>query len=293
MLQHDTYGPVHYWEVARSYLGKQLYTTGFFYLDGVLIDCGPANTLPRLKPLFSDLTIDRVLITHHHEDHSGNAFHLNRSRGISIFAHPDAPASLEDVSRNIPFYRNLIWGRPQSVVMENIPLFVETNARTLEVIHTPGHSEDHLCFWDGSNSWLFTGDLYLASYLRYLREDEDIFEIMRSLRKLIDLRPKVLFCNHRGPIENGEQALSKKLSFLERMRDEVQTAVEKGIPLNRVAAQLLKKDLFFRFFSAGEFSTMNLLRAFAGVALSDNRGTSSPEAADSGESVDRSPTMSK
>jgi glyoxylase-like metal-dependent hydrolase (beta-lactamase superfamily II) len=91
---------------------------------------------------------------------------------------------------------------------------VETPHYSFEVVPTPGHSEDHLCLFERKNRWLFTGDLYLASYLRYLRDDENIYEIMNSLRKLIDLHPALLFCNHRGFIADGEKQLAKKLSFL-------------------------------------------------------------------------------
>lgn len=263
MFEHHTYGPIHYWEVARSYLGTQLYTTGFYLVDGFLVDCGPTNILESLKPLFRSLPVEKVLITHHHEDHTGNASYFSHDLKIALLAHPKAGAALEYVSRHIPFYRKMVWGRPKGVAFAEIPRVIEGKTVTLEVIETPGHSEDHLCLFERKNGWVFTGDLYLASYLRYLRDDEDVFEIMNSLRKLMALHPKVLFCNHRGPVENAEEALGKKLAFLERLRDQVQEANQRGIPLERLAAQNFKKDRFFQWFSAGEFSTMNLLRALA------------------------------
>lgn len=271
MFKHSEYETVHYWEVARSYLGREIYTTGFFLVDEMLVDCGPTNSLPTLKKLFAEIAPARVLITHHHEDHTGNAAYL-RENNAAVFAHPEAASALAQVSRDIPFYRNLVWGRPKPIEFERIPEVVTGKSCALEVIHTPGHSHDHVCLFDRKKQWLFTGDLYLASYLRYLRDDEDIYEIMNSLRKLIALRPKVLFCNHRGPIENAEEALSKKLAFVERLRDQVQDAVRKGISLNRLAAQLFKQDRFMRWFSAGQFSTMNLLRALSHPVVPEGDG---------------------
>lgn len=262
MFKHTEYESVHYWEVARSYLGGEIYTTGFFLIDGMLVDCGPTNALPMLKTLFEDIHPEKVLITHHHEDHTGNASYF-QGEHVALLAHSEAAPALEHVSRTIPFYRNLVWGRPRPAAFETMLAVVTGNTCSFEVIQTPGHSHDHVCLYERKKGWLFTGDLYLASYLRYLRDDEDIYEIMRSLRKLIELHPKVLFCNHRGPVEKGEEALSKKLAFLERLRDQVQQSREQGIPLSRLAIQLFKQDRFMRWLSAGQFSTMNLLRALS------------------------------
>ena len=30
------------------------------------------------------------------------------------------------------------------------------------VIHTPGHAEDHVCFWEAQTGWLFAGDMVVA-----------------------------------------------------------------------------------------------------------------------------------
>lgn len=262
MLKHFETNGIHYWQTARSYFGKNLYITGFYFLDDVLLDCGPPNALPRLKGLFKDLPAKQILITHHHEDHTGNLHYLNRTYGWSAFAHPKAPSELELVAKQIPFYRRVVWGRPEPAGMTPISSFIETPKRMLQVIETPGHSDDHICFFDPEHKWIFTGDLYLSSYLRYLRADENIYQIMDSLRKLIALKPEILFCNHRGPVDHAESALSKKLNFLEQLRDEVLNAFEKGISIKEVASHRFKKDLFFRSFSAGELSTLNLIESF-------------------------------
>jgi len=215
-----------------------------------------------LSRLFRQIPATKIVITHHHEDHTGNLFPLLAQRQMPVFAHHRSEELLEQVSRKIPFYRNLIWGRPEPARMVPAPEFLETAQYGLQILSTPGHSEDHLCLFEPTRRWLFTGDLYLASYLRYLREDENIYEIMASLRKLIDLKPEVVFCGHRGFIPEGEKQLSKKLAFLENLRDEVLDSREKGIPMKDLLAETFKGDRFFRWLSRGEFSTQNLLRAF-------------------------------
>ncbi|HSE39587.1 MAG TPA: MBL fold metallo-hydrolase [Acidobacteriota bacterium] len=262
MLQHSEYEGIHYWQTARNYLGKNLYVTGFYLVDDLLIDCGPTNALPILKNLFQDLPIQKVVITHHHEDHTGNLKYLLENKRMPVFSHPLAGEGMRIVSEHIPMYRNIVWGRPDYAPMETIGNEVSTQKNLFQVIETPGHSMDHICFFDPERKWLFTGDLYLSSYMRYLRSDENIYQIMQSLKKLIDLKPKVLFCNHRGPVENAVPALQKKYSFLEKLRDEVLDCVRKGESFDRVYRNF-KSDLAYRWFSAGELCTANLIHAFA------------------------------
>ncbi len=36
---------------------------------------------------------------------------------------------------------------------------IDIGGREIEVLHTPGHSPGHLCFWEKDKGYLFTGDL--------------------------------------------------------------------------------------------------------------------------------------
>ena len=45
---------------------------------------------------------------------------------------------------------------------------LDLGGRTVEVIHTPGHSPGHLCFWEAARGDLYTGDLiYLDTLFAY------------------------------------------------------------------------------------------------------------------------------
>lgn len=262
MIRHYVFENVHYWQVARSLAGKYLYSTGFFFLDPFLIDCGPVNMFHPVSKLFQQLPATKIIITHHHEDHTGNLSRLLALREMSVFAHSRSEELLGKASREIPFWRKLVWGRPEPAQMIPAPEILETAQYGLQVLSTPGHSDDHICLFEPVRRWLFTGDLYLASYLRYLRDDENIYEIMESLRKVIELKPQVVFCGHRGFIPDGERQLSKKLAFLETLRDEVLQSQQEGMPMNDFLERKFKGDRFFRWLSRGEFCTQNLVRAF-------------------------------
>ena len=71
-------------------------------------------------------------------------------------------------------YRRVAWGRFTTVEAAPLPEVVEAGGVRLEVVETPGHSPDHVCFFERERGWLFTGDLFLAERQRYLRMDEDL-----------------------------------------------------------------------------------------------------------------------
>jgi ribonuclease/clavin/mitogillin len=160
MLCRTDFENVHYWQVARSYLGKSLYTTGFFLIDDLLIDCGPPNARRILAPLFESLKVNRLVLTHHHEDHTGNVTHF-LERGVPAQGHTLLSPSLDAVVRSIPAYRQMVWGRPKPAAqIADVGGAVESGKHEFLVIETPGHSPDHICLFERRNGWLFTGDLF-------------------------------------------------------------------------------------------------------------------------------------
>src|SRR5207247_9593207 len=82
------------------------------------------------------------------------------------------------------------------------------------VVRAPGHAADHVALFEPERGWLFSGDLYLAPRLRYLRADEDVYAMMDSLRRVLALEPQVLFCQHRGRVAQGAARRRDKLDLL-------------------------------------------------------------------------------
>jgi hydroxyacylglutathione hydrolase len=106
---------------------------------GVLIDSG-GPTEPLVEAIERHgVTVERLLLTHHHHDHvAGNAA-LKEALGVEILAHPLEAENLGDVDRQIEPGETL-----------------EIGALRIEPIHTPGHTGGMLSFMiDGH---VFTGD---------------------------------------------------------------------------------------------------------------------------------------
>src|SRR5439155_257407 len=110
-------------------------------------------------------------------------------------------------------YRRVAWGARQPAPAAPLGDDVATPRFRFRVVHTPGHAVDHVALFEPERGWLFSGDLYLAPRLRYLRADEDVYAMMDSLRRVLALGPQVLFCQHRGRVEQGAARPRDKLAL--------------------------------------------------------------------------------
>ncbi len=73
---------------------------------------------------------------------------------------------------------------------------IELGGRTVAVLHTPGHSPGHMCFWESTCGYLFTGDLIYKGTLYANYPSTDPVEFLRSVEKAARLPVKKLFPGH-------------------------------------------------------------------------------------------------
>jgi glyoxylase-like metal-dependent hydrolase (beta-lactamase superfamily II) len=261
-MLHATTDPegVVFLRLARTVAGRPLYRGGAYLLGGVLLDCGPPATARAVLSWLGGRTVDALLVTHHHEDHSGGAALLLAERGLVPHIHA---AGMGPLAHGYPqqLYRRLVWGRPAPVVARPLPPVVDTGVVRLEVVETPGHSPDHVCFYDRSRGWLFTGDLFLGERQRYLREDEDLGQIIASLRAATTLPLERVFCAHRGPLRDGPAALRRRLDNLVSVRDRALDLLARGLPDAEVARRAVGPEGPLTWISRGRFSALNFVKS--------------------------------
>ncbi|HET9317861.1 MAG TPA: MBL fold metallo-hydrolase [Vicinamibacteria bacterium] len=261
-MLHATTDPegVVFLRLARAVAGRPLYKGGAYLLGNVLLDCGPPATAREVLAWLGGRTVDALLVTHHHEDHSGGAALLLEKRGLVAHIHASGVRPLHDGYEQ-QLYRRLVWGRPLSVQARPLPPVVDTGGVRLEVVETPGHSPDHVCFYDRSRGWLFTGDLFLGERQRYLREDEDLEQIIGSLRAATALPLERVFCAHRGPLRDGPAALRRRLDNLTTVRDRLRELMAQGLPDAEIARRVVGPEGPLTWISRGRFSARNFVKS--------------------------------
>lgn len=142
---------------------------------------------------------------------------------------------------------------------------VSTARHRFEVIPTPGHSDDHVCFFEPHQRWLFSGDLFIHERARYLRVDEDVHQILASLRRVLALRPSLLACSHAGFIEDGYAAIERKIAYWETLLMQARALREAGLSVPQVTERLLGPEGLATRVSRGHFSKQNLVRSLLNV----------------------------
>jgi glyoxylase-like metal-dependent hydrolase (beta-lactamase superfamily II) len=241
---------------------KGINTTFIVYAyNDVLIDTGPINQWRFVKAFITEQNINHTLVTHHHEDHSGNAFNISDELKVPVYSNLRCQQQVKQTF-DIPMVQKIIWGTAKPVdtllLEEN---FTSTQGVNLQILLTPGHTQDMSCFFDAEHGFLFTGDLYIASKVRYFHKDEDLTKQLISLNKVITLDFNTAFCPHRGIMKNGKQDIIKKRDFIVDLAQQVQTLAAQGLPTKQIKKQLLGKEDLFTLISKFHFTKQGLIQA--------------------------------
>ncbi len=100
-------------------------------------------------------------------------------------------------------------GRPTRVLRDGDT--IDLGGRTLEVLHTPGHSPGHMCFFERETGYLFTGDLIYKDVLFAYYPSTDPAAYLASVERVARLPVKRVFPAH--------HSLDIQPEMLDRVRD--------------------------------------------------------------------------
>ncbi len=255
------FGEIEAFQLGYGPVGKPLMSVYVYLIDGIIIDTGQSNMRQYIVELLRTVKPHKILLTHHHEDHSGNALALSRWHQIEIFGHP-LNAQKMSARRKILPYQRYIWGRSKDAKVRPLGAEIESERFTLRPIHTPGHSKDHTVFLEENNGWLFSGDLYLGERIKFFRSDEKIYEQIDSLKKMRQYNFDALLCAHNPCLENGKSKMALKLQFLEDIVGRVELLQTRGLSENAIIKSMdPNKDKWVRLMTMGNVSFANMVRS--------------------------------
>lgn len=239
-----------------------------YRIGNILIDSGPSNQWRHVKGFLQEGDVKELWLTHHHEDHSGNASRVGRAYNLVPKAPVQAKEKLAKGFR-IPAIQRMTWGKAQRVITQPLgELFLEDSSPVI-AIHTPGHAEDLTCFYLPKQRWFFSGDLYIAKTLKYMRSDENLSQLMHSIKKVLEFDFDVVFCPHRGIDEAGKAGMQAKLKNLTEICRKAQSLSATGLSLNEITEQMLGPKEYLDKISRGNMSKANLISQALLVQLNE------------------------
>lgn len=240
----------------------RLNTTCIIYrLGDTIIDTGPTREWRTVRRFLNERNVRQALLTHYHEDHSGNCGHVQDCFNSVIHSHVNNHQKIASGFK-LNLTSKWIFGDISFADSRSYPdeLPLEDGLR-LKALHMPGHSDDMTTLYEPNRGWLFSGDLYVASQVRYAHAEENVNQQIESLQAAVTLDFDTLFCAHRGHIENGKAVLQKKLDFLVSLREQVQHRAQQGWSIRAISRELLGREDPVAWFSGFEMSKRNLVRA--------------------------------
>ena len=254
---------VHYYRFSIYRLGNNVQTVYTFVLDNLLIDTAQRYNRENILKVAKQHDINKIILTHHHEDHTGNVAFLMNELNIDAYAHPTAVKIMGKGYRMSPLAK-LMNGSVEKAVLKPISTEdrIQTAHYTLEPIYTPGHCDDHYCYYERNKGWLFSGDLYVADKIKYFANYESLLTQIDSIKKLVALDFDTLFCSHNPKTHGGKQRLQNKLQFFEDFAGTVKQYYEQGHNARQIFALMgMKENYLNKYITLGGFCAENMVHS--------------------------------
>ena len=170
--------------------------------NAVAVDPGDADVV-RSALQEKKLSLQAILLTHHHADHTGGAEILQREYGCPVFG----PA-LEPI--------------PATTHLVNEGKAVEVLGQSFQVLDVPGHTRGHIAYWCKSAQALFCGDTLFAAGCGRLFEGTPQ-DMWQSLQKIAALPDETrIYCAHEYTAANLRFAHAVEPANLDIQRRQAQ-----------------------------------------------------------------------
>lgn len=206
-MQEIAFGPVRF--IPGPDRGKYPHCHSV-YIEGDRILIDPAADRERLKRLRREEGVSEVWLSHWHEDHF---MHLDLFEDATVRIHPADAPPLTDLDAFLDAYgireagfrarfgrmvTDMFHFRPRALRPDLVGgMTLTLSGVTVDVLHTPGHTPGHLCFFFREPQVLFLGDYDLTPFGPWYGDrDSSIHQSMESLARLRCIPARVWLTGH-------------------------------------------------------------------------------------------------
>jgi glyoxylase-like metal-dependent hydrolase (beta-lactamase superfamily II) len=267
MIHVEQYGPVVAIRMARNFLWRPLWWTAAYWVDGLLIDTGPAYIANQLGRVLQRFPVEQIVITHSHENQIGGLAQVHkRFPQAPIYAAARALPTIEEPTRLKPqLYRRFLWGVPAAftnvLTLDAVDNVIRSNHYTFRVIETPGHTPDHISLYEPTQRWVFCSDAFIYGRDDAWTPEADLFGVISSLRTLASLHPERLFAGDGRVSRTPLPELHEKIGDLVKLTREVARLEAAGVRVPEIVARLFPSESILQFWTMGHYSATHLVEA--------------------------------
>src|SRR5579871_1735368 len=208
-----------------------------------VIDPGPLlpDHVAALKRALEGKRVSHILVTHTHNYHSPAAEPLKEWSGAKTYAfgphgsgHHEGGARVEE-GGDQAFMPDVRLKDGEKISGEGF---------TIEAVHTPGHTSNHLCFGLKEEQALFTGDHVMGwSTTVVTPPDGNMREYMASLAKLRARDDRILYPTHGAPVTDPRPFLAAYVEHRLEREAQILGALRAGIETIPAIVEKLYADV--------------------------------------------------
>lgn len=215
----------------------------------VLVDTGSNREI--LEKIRGD--IDRVINTHYHVDHNwGNDLFdriwINEIESSGLEGpekYMELGGIFESEARREFKETFLDIETPWTEKISTYPMdgYLDFGDTSWRIIHTPGHSSGHCCFYEERLDVLFAGDYGPEEFGPWYGYPScSISDFINSVQKIIDLNPSMIISSHTPPISNEiSLKMEKYLNTIYERDQIISNQYEDGLDVE----EILEKNIFY------------------------------------------------
>lgn len=179
-----------------------------------------------------NLTLNYILCTHHHWDHTDGNQALKAQTGCTIVGYEADAHRIPDIDITVNTHNQFTLGN-----------------HTATILDTPGHTTGHIAYYFADNNAVFVGDTLFAMGCGRLFEGTPA-QMYQSIQQLAQLPPNThVYCGHEYTLANAtfaltiepnNQALQQRYAQIKQLRAEKLPTVPTTIALEHATNPFMR-----------------------------------------------------
>ncbi|MEL0111422.1 MAG: MBL fold metallo-hydrolase [Rickettsiales bacterium] len=240
-----------------------------------VIDPGPLDAahIAALEKAVEGETVTHILITHTHRDHSPAAAPFKASTGAPTYGYGphggDRGGPVVEEGGDYEFV-------PDHVIKDGD--VIKGNGWTVEAIHTPGHTSNHICFALREENAIFSGDHVMGWSTSVISPpDGDMAQYMDSLRKMLTRKEEIYWPTHGPPITAPKPHVEAFIAHRSAREDAIVDCIRNGRTTIPEMVEVMYADVDPRLHRAAGRSVLAHLHHMVETGRVTTAGAPSPE----------------